>query len=509
MSKQLYKRLFEVRNYIIRTEIAAWGNTLWNKRIHGAGSRDFYFIVKKNKIQAYMNEQDLEVMPSAGFRNFTNRRFVSSDIRDTRIVLDQMAAMIHTAQRTNLAELSTTALHSFAKRYFAALTEVYGRFQTTAPWYFSKVEEHIRSYLRVNIAKAEKREEILRLLSRPVKRFEFQDEDAGLIALVIKMRRLSGSRKLLKSVKSGSFLQMLKCVAPTIYQALNRHQKRFAWINADSNLIDYSMDDVADKCIALLRLPTTELSAKLRQTRVAQTRTKRENARLLKRYPLPLHYRWLFRMLQEYAHLRFVIRFTWTRGMYYSLPLYAEIGRRVGLQAEDAHYCLTTELLQFLQKKKRPDIQSIRMRRSLYVIHMRDYRLYLSTGRAATRLARFVQSHTQAHQSNEVHGEVGSPGKFVGRVKVLTYDLPLLPQIAAMRKGQVLVAGQTRPEIIAACRKAGAIVTNEGGITSHAAVVSREFKIPCVIGTKVATDIFKNGDRVEVDATKGIVKKLP
>jgi pyruvate,water dikinase len=91
---------------------------------------------------------------------------------------------------------------------------------------------------------------------------------------------------------------------------------------------------------------------------------------------------------------------------------------------------------------------------------------------------------------------------------VITYDKPLAPQVNAMRKGDILVAGQTRPEIIAACRKAGAIVTNEGGICSHAAVVSREFSIPCIIGTKVATDMFKDGDRVEVDATKGIVKKI-
>ena len=66
----------------------------------------------------------------------------------------------------------------------------------------------------------------------------------------------------------------------------------------------------------------------------------------------------------------------------------------------------------------------------------------------------------------------------------------------------------TRPEMAIAMKKAAAIVTDEGGITSHAAVISRELRIPCIIGTKIATKVFKDGDIVEVDAEKGVVKKI-
>jgi len=55
---------------------------------------------------------------------------------------------------------------------------------------------------------------------------------------------------------------------------------------------------------------------------------------------------------------------------------------------------------------------------------------------------------------------------------------------------------------------ARAIITDQGGITCHAAIVSREIGTPCVIGTKMATKILKDGDEVEVDATKGVIKKL-
>ena len=77
-----------------------------------------------------------------------------------------------------------------------------------------------------------------------------------------------------------------------------------------------------------------------------------------------------------------------------------------------------------------------------------------------------------------------------------------------MKKGDILVSIATDPDIVFAMKKAAAIVTEQGGVTSHAAIVSRELNIPCVIGTKIATKVFKDGDRVEVDATKGIIKRI-
>jgi pyruvate,water dikinase len=77
-----------------------------------------------------------------------------------------------------------------------------------------------------------------------------------------------------------------------------------------------------------------------------------------------------------------------------------------------------------------------------------------------------------------------------------------------MKNGQILVAETTSPELLPACKKAGAIVTNQGGLLSHAAIVSRELKIPCIVGVGNATDVLHDGDEVEVDADKGIVKIL-
>ena len=71
-----------------------------------------------------------------------------------------------------------------------------------------------------------------------------------------------------------------------------------------------------------------------------------------------------------------------------------------------------------------------------------------------------------------------------------------------------MVSPMTTPNYLAAMKKAAAFITDEGGITCHAAIVARELKKPCLIGTKIATKVLRDGDLVEVDAGRGVVKIL-
>lgn len=116
----------------------------------------------------------------------------------------------------------------------------------------------------------------------------------------------------------------------------------------------------------------------------------------------------------------------------------------------------------------------------------------------------YLAKHPDRSKIEELKGQIGSPGKVTGKVRVV-----LQPDSAdKIEEGSILVAGMTRPEFVPLMKKAAAFITNEGGITCHAAIVAREMKKPCVIGTKIATHVLKDGDLVEVDADKGIVRIL-
>lgn len=107
-------------------------------------------------------------------------------------------------------------------------------------------------------------------------------------------------------------------------------------------------------------------------------------------------------------------------------------------------------------------------------------------------------------QTQVVKGNCASKGKVKGKVRVLLNA----SENNKLKKGEILVTFMTSPDFMSAVKRCSAIVTNLGGVTSHAAIISREFGIPCIVGTKNATEILKTGDLVEVDADKGEVKIL-
>lgn len=98
-------------------------------------------------------------------------------------------------------------------------------------------------------------------------------------------------------------------------------------------------------------------------------------------------------------------------------------------------------------------------------------------------------------------GVAASPGIAVGLVKIVT-DASRLDKVA---KGDVLVAEMTTPDFVPAMKRAVAIVTDRGGRTAHAAIVSRELGIPCVVGTEIATKILSDGQKITVDGSGGRV----
>jgi len=105
---------------------------------------------------------------------------------------------------------------------------------------------------------------------------------------------------------------------------------------------------------------------------------------------------------------------------------------------------------------------------------------------------------------DKITGKVAYSGIVSGLVRIIIQKNSL----KSIKKNEILVTPMTQVDYTPYLKKVSAIVTDEGGITCHAAIISRELKKPCIIGTKIATKVLKDGDLVEVDADKGIVKIL-
>ncbi len=136
---------------------------------------------------------------------------------------------------------------------------------------------------------------------------------------------------------------------------------------------------------------------------------------------------------------------------------------------------------------------------------MEKGKLYVVQARNITTIGKF-QGAQQSEDSDVdakpiLKGLPASPGYAIGKVKIIK-DISELDKV---QKGDILVTTMTTPDMVPAMQRAAAIVTDEGGMTCHAAIVSRELGIPAVVGTEKATKILKDGETITVDAYKGLV----
>jgi pyruvate,water dikinase len=131
--------------------------------------------------------------------------------------------------------------------------------------------------------------------------------------------------------------------------------------------------------------------------------------------------------------------------------------------------------------------------------------IYILQSRPITTIGNKKEAKEMSGQKQSgkiiLQGQGAAPGIASGRV-VIIRDVK---DTGSVKEGDILVTKMTSPDMVPAMRKVAAIITDEGGLTCHAAIVSRELGTPAVVGTKTATNVLKNGQLITVDGEKGII----
>lgn len=188
-----------------------------------------------------------------------------------------------------------------------------------------------------------------------------------------------------------------------------------------------------------------------------------------------------------------------------------EAEKRLDVEAKDLMTFLTVEEAIDLAngKSTKQEIEqkiAKRQQNGFAYLYFRDKSLVLDNVDTIGQVKEYFDKMLEK-EKNEMKGQVAFDFKenIKGEVIVVKDKSELEKADLA---GKILVTVQTTPHFIPYLKNIKAIITDEGGITCHAAIVSRELKIPCVIGTKIATQVLKDGDKIEIDAEKEIVKIL-
>lgn len=281
----------------------------------------------------------------------------------------------------------------------------------------------------------------------------------------------------------------------SIQKKLQRHAKRYGWMSCSYHR--GTPLTARDFFQTTIESNPSDVFASAR--RAAQE--KKRVSRILKKY-LSVSEQRLVGAMHELIFSHNYQKETVNECQHNSEPFLREIAKQLSMAWPDFLTLTPYEALPMLEGKHGVSEKEIRARQKDFAILLHGKKCTVVTHTRPYHV-RLTKTHA-TKQSNILTGIPACRGKITGVVRVIQHK----EEMGLFQTGQILVTNMTTIDYVPIMKKAKAIITNEGGITCHAAIFSRELGIPCIIGTKIATKVFKDGDMVEVDASRGIVKKL-
>ncbi len=402
--------------------------------------------------------------------------------------------------KLNYQKLANLELCRWYWKYFQAHLKMHvsGWFGNLAD-YGGQMQSYLTAYLARKVEKLKLRQspaELFYQLTQADKLSHIQKSDKELLGIYRIINKSKRIKKLFLSSKISRLLKAIPQINPLLAELISNHQQKYGYLSYQFEgpgwREKYFYQQLQNCLKNSKNLP---LKIKLAINKQA----------IFKKLSIDKKHQQLFRIFADLVYLKGYRKDSMFFGCLARDRLFNEIGRRRNIPIKLIRYVYPQEMREVILK----GTVFLNLLNKRY-----DYHLYHYQGRKFGRILvgrqakNFVNSldwqKDIIKNIDKIAGMTASPGKASGRVKIIN----IVADIKKMKQGDILVSEATSPNLMPAIKKAAAIVTNVGGITCHAAIVSREFRIPCVIGTKIATKVLKDGDRVEVDATKGVVCKI-
>ncbi len=373
------------------------------------------------------------------------------------------------------SKVSKEELITYWNKYLEMLYEVgaYVIFPLFAEKYLeTKLREEINK--KFSLGEADK---VFQIITTPIKPGVIQREEESLLKIAIK-----------------------KVKGEVVDKDINEHIRDFAWIK--NNKFDgsfYSKDEVLERVSLLAK---NEPEQKLKEY-LGKFSESRENFELYKKSLADnKELLSIIDTLQEAIYFRSWRTERYYRNAYFLQSFFSETAKVLNLgKVNDIFHLKADEIVDGLKSGLKVDAQTIKNRSEGYVLYSNFDHVYIFSGEEANLIKKTVKLNDEVHDS-QIKGMVAYAGKVSGPARIILST----KELGRVQDGDVLVTSSTTPDFVPVLKKVVAIVTEEGGVLSHASIISRELHIPCIIGTKIATKVLKDGDIVEVDAIKGVVK---
>lgn len=186
--------------------------------------------------------------------------------------------------------------------------------------------------------------------------------------------------------------------------------------------------------------------------------------------------------------------------------VYAEISHRLTLSIGETALLTNQEIIDGINGRlSKPQLrQTTADRKKAFLLVQRGDLISIYSGQEAKAKAASEIFRPKAAGTGKVTGITASPGRVEGVARIVHTNLDL----KKVRSGDILVAHMSRQDYVPVMRRCKGFITDEGGVTCHTAIIARELGAPCLVGTRNATETFRDGDVIELDATNGTARKI-
>jgi phosphohistidine swiveling domain-containing protein len=300
--------------------------------------------------------------------------------------------------------------------------------------------------------------------------------------------------KLAKEVKA-------KNITPNIKKKINNLVKNYWWtslgwtVRIENDFKKYVMD------IKNIIKKNKNIDEEIRKLTNFAENTKKERQKLAKEFNFDKELEYYLEVFEKYVVYHDYRKEIQMKGTSVMNKFLFELSRRQGMKYEDLVWAWQSEIKNYM-KTGTIDLENIRKRKEAYLIVVTKKGIEQLTGEEAIK-RRKKELMAAVKNIQDFKGITASLGRITGKAKVCYSATDAIQKV---NKGDILIASMTLPDYVTAMKKAAAIVTDEGGVTCHAAIVSRELGIPCIVGTRIATRVLHDGDTVEVNANHGSVR---
>jgi len=338
------------------------------------------------------------------------------------------------------------------------------------------------------------KKEITNLLESKLSIKDKKEQDLLLSKLIIPKKKsffIKEQEALLKIA-----LKLQKDRKTDIRQDIKDYLKNYAWMGSLAYLGSFfTKKEAVKKIKEFLEEGPKEKLVKTKQIKRETLENYRKAFNQIKQFPKLVD---LIKIAQEFIYLQTYRMDVLFLAHWYAYSLWEKIGEHSGLTVDELVYLTGDEIINLLKRKRGVNRREIKARLDNFALIKQNNRYtFLSGGKVRKVIQKVVRETV-------VKGAVANRGRATGKAKLLFGE----KDMEKVNRGDIVVSPMTYPKFVPALAKASGIITDFGGILCHAAIVSREFGVPCIVGTENATKVFKDGDLVELNAYDGVARKV-